>query len=77
MNWQVRISRNNVFRIDPVEEEESFCNILANKDASRQNLRMAAMGYDVWKSEPWHESGDPGVKRQIFDINCRYLQKYI
>ena len=50
---------------------DPFCNVLANKDAPRQNFKMAAMGYDVWKADPWHESGDPGVKRQIFDINCR------
>ena len=34
-------------------------------------MEIAAHGYDIWLADPWKvATGDPGVRRKIFDIRC-------
>ena len=48
-----------------------FTTVASNKDASEQRIRQAASGYDIWKSNPLNtKGGDPGKRKQIFEINC-------
>jgi len=56
------------------DDYDLVCNTVGNKDASEQRIRLAASGYDIWKSNPLNaEGGDPGKRKQIFEINCRYI----
>ena len=47
------------------------CDVIANKDASSQRIKLAAQGYDVWIATPLSKK-DKGERNGIFDVDCRY-----
>ena len=56
----------------PDYDFDIICEVDSNRDVSQQRIRLAASGYDIWESNPLNKKGgDPGKRKQIFDIICR------
>ena len=65
------VNDSNLFFSLYEDDYDLVCNTVGNKDASEQRIRQAASGYDIWKSNPLNaDGGDPGKRKQIFEINC-------
>ena len=56
--------------------KEPKCDAYIGADGEK-NFLLASKGYDVWKSDPWANGGDPGVRGAIFEIHCGSVQSCI